>query len=242
MISQRVKYLLVRFVIAARTPASARADDTWSDRRKVLEPLTLHLAISHARATTTFVDGTTYAVLPWQQTVSDTEALARTRKIAEAFHRRAAQNDEIVLALGGVRDGAEDIVAAKEEADLVLRTLLKHRTMPSIASFSDVQVAQVLSEVADSLRRAGTLLEGPVDQLDRHDRLHRTDLLPTLTAYLDSFGDVAGASSRLHIHPNTFRNRLRRITELTGFDAADADARFLAELQLRLRNLHRGER
>lgn len=192
----------------------------------VLEPLTLHLAISHARAITTFVDGTTYAVLPWQPSTSDAEALAGTRKISEAFHRRAAQHDEIV--------------AAKEEADLVLRTLLKHRTMPSIASFADIQVAFVLSEVTDSLRRAGTLLEGPVDQLDRHDRLHRTDLLPTLTAYLDSFGDVAAASSHLHIHPNTFRDRLRRITELTGFDAADADARFLAELQLRLRHLHPG--
>lgn len=227
-------------IIATRTPAAARADDTWSDRRKVLEPLTLHLAISHTLATATFVDGTTYAVLPWPPSTSDAEALARTRKIAEAFHRRAAQNDEIVLALGGVSDGADEIVAAKEEADLVLRTLLKHRTMPSIASFADIQVAFVLSEVAGSLRRAGTLLEGPVDQLDRHDRLHRTDLLPTLTAYLDSFGDVAAASSHLHIHPNTFRNRLRRITELTGFDAADADARFLAELQLRLRCLHMG--
>ena len=81
--------------------------------------------------------------------------------------------------------------------------------------------------------------DGP-HHADRHDRLHRTDLLPTLTAYLDSFGDVAAASNHLHIHPNTFRNRLRRITELTGFDAADADARFLAELQLRLRRLHMG--
>jgi DNA-binding PucR family transcriptional regulator len=38
----------------------------------------------------------------------------------------------------------------------------------------------------------------------------------------------------VHVHPNTFRYRLRRITEVGGIDLDDADSRFAAMLELRL--------
>jgi len=39
----------------------------------------------------------------------------------------------------------------------------------------------------------------------------------------------------MYVHPNTFRYRLRRLAEVGGLDLTDADARFAAMLQLRLR-------
>ncbi|MFD1050894.1 helix-turn-helix domain-containing protein, partial [Kibdelosporangium lantanae] len=51
---------------------------------------------------------------------------------------------------------------------------------------------------------------------------------------LDAFGDVIAAASALHVHPNTFRYRLRRLTEISGLDLTDPDARFAAMLQLRV--------
>jgi DNA-binding PucR family transcriptional regulator len=45
---------------------------------------------------------------------------------------------------------------------------------------------------------------------------------------------VAAAAAALHTHPNTFRYRLRRLTEVGGIDLTDPDARFAAMLELRL--------
>jgi DNA-binding PucR family transcriptional regulator len=36
------------------------------------------------------------------------------------------------------------------------------------------------------------------------------------------------------VHPNTFRYRLRRITQVSGLDLSDPEARFAAMLQVRL--------
>ncbi|WP_424935211.1 MULTISPECIES: helix-turn-helix domain-containing protein, partial [Bacteria] len=58
--------------------------------------------------------------------------------------------------------------------------------------------------------------------------------METLKSWLDSFGDVATASARVFTHPNTFRYRLRRLSEISGLDLTDPDARFSAMVQLRL--------
>ncbi len=233
----RLGIATARLTVLAVRPTGT-ADEFRADRRLVLDPLTLHLSISHSRAVTTFSGTTAYALLPWPSTV---DAVAGTKRLAEGFLRRAGHGRDFVIALGGPAESPDEVAAAKDEADLVLRTLLENPGTPAVAAFTDVQVLHALSEVARALRRAGRRLDGPVDRIADHDREQHTDLLPTLRAYLDFFGDVKRAAERLHVHPNTFRNRLRRIEELTGFDAADPDARFLAELQLRLRWSGRSE-
>jgi hypothetical protein len=44
---------------------------------------------------------------------------------------------------------------------------------------------------------------------------------------------VAAASAAMFVHPNTFRYRLRRLTEVSGIDLSDPEQRFAAMLQLR---------
>ncbi|MEV0333490.1 helix-turn-helix domain-containing protein [Nocardia sp. NPDC050717] len=54
-------------------------------------------------------------------------------------------------------------------------------------------------------------------------------LLEALEAHLRHGADRKTASRRIHVHPNTFTYRLRRIAELTGLDPADpTDSRMLA--------------
>ena len=56
----------------------------------------------------------------------------------------------------------------------------------------------------------------------------------TLGAWLDAFGDVGTAAAAVHVHPNTFRYRLGRLTEIGGIDLDSPEARFAAMLQLRV--------
>ena len=58
-------------------------------------------------------------------------------------------------------------------------------------------------------------------------------LAETLRAYLDSFGDIAAAAQRLHVHPNTVRYRVRRIEQVLATSLADPDVRLLLSLSLR---------
>ncbi|MGH3559801.1 MAG: helix-turn-helix domain-containing protein, partial [Mycobacterium sp.] len=72
-----------------------------------------------------------------------------------------------------------------------------------------------------------------VDPRVRDLRTHDPLLAETLTAYLDSFGDVAAAAQRLHVHPNTVRYRARRIEQLLSTSLADPDVRLVLLLSLR---------
>ncbi|WP_051494861.1 PucR family transcriptional regulator [Nocardia nova] len=65
---------------------------------------------------------------------------------------------------------------------------------------------------------------------DRIVPLRRTPhLLETLDAHLRHGSDRKAAAAEIHVHPNTFTYRLRRIAELTGTDPSDpAGSRLLA--------------
>ena len=75
---------------------------------------------------------------------------------------------------------------------------------------------------------------GPIARLAAYDEKHGANLVDTLRAWLDRFGDVIASAADVHVHPNTFRYRLRRIAEIGGIDLDDPEARFGAMLQLRV--------
>jgi DNA-binding PucR family transcriptional regulator len=97
-----------------------------------------------------------------------------------------------------------------------------------------VHIESLMLQLADLAAAEGHQASGPVARLAGYDAAHRTQLVETLRAWLDSFGDAVVAAGRVHVHPNTFRYRLRRITEVGGIDLDDADSRFAAMLELRL--------
>ena len=71
-------------------------------------------------------------------------------------------------------------------------------------------------------------------RLAAYDAEHDANLVATLRACLDAFGDVAAASAAMYVHPNTFRYRLRRVTEVSDIDLTDPEQRFAAMLELRV--------
>ncbi|WP_345506217.1 PucR family transcriptional regulator [Terrabacter aeriphilus] len=76
-------------------------------------------------------------------------------------------------------------------------------------------------------------LLGPVAALREHDDGHDTAYLRTLAAWLDHPGDPREAAARLHVHPNTLRYRLQRLSEVVELDLHDPETRLALRLQLR---------
>ena len=86
--------------------------------------------------------------------------------------------------------------------------------------------------VQEPLLRAGKL-----QRLVEHDRVHATNHVATLRAYLDAFGDIPAAAAALSIHRNTFRYRLGRLLAISGLDLQDPDERLITDLQLRFQRI-----
>ncbi len=76
-----------------------------------------------------------------------------------------------------------------------------------------------------------------VDVLIAYDTRRRASLLDTLERYLAERRSVIESARALFIHPNTLRQRLARIEELTGV-ALDQDDLLSLELAIKLARLH----
>jgi len=159
------------------------------------------------------------------------------RQLAELRKLHDAIGDAPAVGLSNACSGAASYPGGFEEARyaLVGATVLQQR--PTVVSYDDLGVYQYLLRMAidpgmrDSQRDALTLLLV-------YDEQHGTALLATLEQFLLRRGNISATSEALYIHPNTLRQRMRRIAELTGIDLARDDW-LMVELALKLLKLQR---
>jgi DNA-binding PucR family transcriptional regulator len=62
-----------------------------------------------------------------------------------------------------------------------------------------------------------------VTRIADYDRQRQTALLRTLEEFLRRRGNISATAEALYVHPNTLRQRLRRIQELSGIDLRKDD-------------------
>jgi len=142
------------------------------------------------------------------------------------------------VAIGSTVAGASELPASRREASAVLRALQVPPSpatcAPVVATIDDVRSRVVLHALQDLAAREPDLRDGKVARLAELDAERQTEYVSTLRGYLDHFGDVPAAAAALHVHPNTFRYRLRRLVEVSGLDLDDPVERLVAHLQLTL--------
>lgn len=121
---------------------------------------------------------------------------------------------------------AEAAVGMIEE-DLLPRGRLLH-----CAEHVEALVLLPAGELIDDLARRRL---AQLDESGGPAHTHR--LAETLLAWLETRGGAPEVASRLGVHPQTVRYRLRQLRELWGEDLDDPDRRFELELVLRARRL-----
>lgn len=204
-------------------------DDTASEQnlQHLFGVFTMHLKTAHARAQAALLGRTIYAVLP----AAD---VGQVRDGARDFVRRIRSSPRVFIGIGRPVDDVARLQASRREADWTLRVLRGRPGGSAVAASDDVQVDMLLLKMSDFLGEFGQELTGPLVTLNGYDGAHGTELVATLRAWLDYFGDVGCAADSMHIHKNTFRYRMRRIEEVAAIDLGDVDQRFALMLQLRL--------
>lgn len=227
-----------RCVVLALAAADRTRDESSADARAIAErqhiadAFAMHLGAVYLRSAVAPIGDVVYAVVGIRADHGDADL--RASRVASDFLGRLGSTREVRVGVGTVAEDVQGIPASRVNADRALRVLQHSPHREQVALFTTVQVDALLVELGDLARARGDQPTGPVRLLIDHDREKGTQLVETLRAWLDAFGDVSIAAARIYTHPNTFRYRLRRLAEISGLDLADPESRFSAMMQLRL--------
>jgi GAF domain-containing protein len=151
------------------------------------------------------------------------------------IHTRLTPKHPFAIGLSNRCDAPGSYPNGFSEADHAVAAASVVSSEPGVVGFDDLGAYKYLLKVSQDGRvrdRRGEALQ----QLADYDRRHRSQLLPTLEEYLRRRGNIAAAASTLYVHPNTLRQRLRRIQDLTGLDVAREDW-LMIEIELKLHRL-----
>lgn len=226
--------LMVLGVDLAGHPSDLAEDSAGiaHERQRLSDAFALHLSAVHPRSAAALVGGVTFGLAPVTGAVDEGEE--RAARIADDFLDRVGERMRPVVAVGPVARDLAGLAHARTSVDRTLRVLREGRGERRAARLADVQVEALMLELRDMVAARGDRPTGSLARLLAYDRRHQSNLVETLAAWLDAFGDVTRAAQALYVHPNTFRYRLRRLAEVGEIDLDDPDQRFVAMLQLRV--------
>ncbi|HUE27829.1 MAG TPA: helix-turn-helix domain-containing protein [Solirubrobacteraceae bacterium] len=137
-------------------------------------------------------------------------AIGRSRHAGDPLELRRA-NDEALLAVNVVEGDPE-------------RTEL---------AFADTGTYQLLLPYMSDPAELGRFYDETVRPLVSYDEQYETDLLGTLSTFLECDANVNATAARLFTHRHTIRYRFERVRELTGLDVSSTDGREKLSLGLK---------
>lgn len=205
--------------------------DLLADRERLTDALALNLSAVQRGAAVALIGDTVYGILP----VADQATEERTARLAEDFLQRVGTRLPALIGIGQSAESVAEISRSRTQARRVLRVLSERPSHRSVARLADVETESLLLELRDLRSSRGDASSGVLARLSEYDARSDAHLVETLTAWLDRFGDVKSAAAACFVHPNTFRYRLRRVSEVGGIDLSDPEERFAAMLELRTR-------
>ncbi len=164
--------------------------------------------------------GDVVAVVPWRRSDADLHDLAT--RLARAVDERFPGRRAVVGIGGSVANAAalkQPLVRSREACHV-----LRRRGGPPVATFAELGTHRLLLGLhdADTLRDFADVVLGP---LREHDAQRGSELVRTVAAFLEHGGQWTATAEALFVHVNTLRNRLAKITELTGRDVARTEDR-----------------
>jgi len=152
------------------------------------------------------------------------------RALAETVRSRVAAavgDPALSVGFGGPKKGATGAHLAMLQAEQAVAVGRAINGEGHVTAFDDLgPYCFVLGRPESDIREFAERILGPLAD-DRH-----ADLVKTLDAYLRLHGSLNAVARELFLHRNTVRQRLRRISKLTGADLGDADARLALQLAL----------
>jgi purine catabolism regulator len=154
------------------------------------------------------------------------------RLLEQVREIQAGLGAPVSIGLSNVCRGAVSFTAGFEEARHALLGTTVLQAAPGVMTYEDLGPYKYLlrlpfdGDVRDAHREA-------VMRIAEYDRLRSTALLRTLEEFLRRRGNISATAEALYVHPNTLRQRLRRIGEISGLDLR-ADDWLMIEIAVKM--------
>ena len=164
-------------------------------------------------------------------------AAGEARLVDELRRIRRELDPGLTIGVSNVCTGPASFRAGFEEARHALLGSSVLLRQPGVMTYEELGPYKYLlrmsldSDMRDSHRDA-------VARLAEYDRQRSTALLATLEEFLRRRGNISATAEALYVHPNTLRQRLRRIMELSGIDLRRDDW-LMVEIAVKLVKLER---
>jgi GAF domain-containing protein len=145
--------------------------------------------------------------------------------------------EPVSVGVSSVCQGAGSFPDGFAEAQQALLGTAVLRGEPAVLAYEDLGAYKYLLRVAVD----GGIRDSTVDavaKLAEYDEQRGAQLVATLEEFLRRHGSIGATSEALYVHPNTLRQRLRRIGELSGLDLRSDDW-LLIEIAVKMVRLRR---
>jgi DNA-binding PucR family transcriptional regulator len=219
------------FTVLAFSASESDAMDQF-DRERLVDLVGVYCEALHGPSSVVAIGDNVYALLQSEKGSERARVVRVAREVQGQTEGRTG--GAVLAAVSSTVERLQEVAVARREAEHVLAVLRSHAGGRMLAAVDEVRSEVILLELAELSREHPSLTQGKLTALLDHDAARGTEYALTLRAYLDSMGDVASASTRISVHPNTFRYRIRRLLQLFDIDIENADERVVIELQLRL--------
>ncbi|MDR7300327.1 PucR family transcriptional regulator [Haloactinomyces albus] len=166
-----------------------------------------------------------YTILP------DDDDATSAREWVRALIRELPADVVVFAGIGGTAEPLQ-LAASRQEADESLAVHVGGPGRSSAVVYDDSWHEILLRRLRNAASTGRVPARGPVAELRRHDAERGTRYVETLRAWLECQGDLGASASRLAVHPNTVRYRLRKMAEVTPLDLEDPDKRLAMIIML----------
>jgi DNA-binding PucR family transcriptional regulator len=152
--------------------------------------------------------GRVYALLPGADGAA---TLAAARRVAARLQRHGT------VGLSSFYSEVGDLGRALQEAELVL-DVLRRSDVPIAEDIGTGTYRLLFRVLASHPEEVRSFYEDTVAPLVAYDAQYSTDLVGTLSAYLERNCNMNATASAIYAHRHTVAYRLERVKELTGLD------------------------
>ncbi|WP_405579985.1 PucR family transcriptional regulator [Streptomyces sp. NBC_01190] len=140
------------------------------------------------------------------------------------------------IGVGGHCEALIDLPHSYDEAVRALTVRRRSHDPHGSTGFAELGLRRMMG-TGDGEREADRFVREWLGRLLDYDARHHTELVTTLSRYLESGGSYDATSETLLIHRSTVRYRLQRIRELTGHDLGDIETRLNLHVATRIRDV-----
>jgi len=136
------------------------------------------------------------------------------------------------VGVGGQCQAVEEFPRSCREAELALRIQQASGGPEQVTRYDDLGVYKVLAS-ADDTASMERFVDEWLARLTDYDSAHGTQLVLTLSEYLECGGSYDASAKALSVHRSTLKYRLNRIRQVSGYDLSLPDIQFNLQLATR---------